>query len=657
MLNKPAYRNLRGYTLDPGFSTMLDTSMINETIYRIRWEDLRPGPCGEYFEVIDFDPASNCFYEPIDLNHDWVMADNGLMPSEGDPLFHQQQVYVTSMKTLQCFEQSLGRKVIWQNNRDHSFDQLLKEKRNKKVTAKYTAKMKEKNIEKLYREKFEREYVQRLRLYPHAFRGANAYYTPEKKAVLFGYFQAGKHLNGINLPGGVIFTCLSPDIVAHELTHAILDSIHPNFMEDTNEDVAAFHEAFADLIALLQRFTIRELLEHQLARSKGQLDEFNLMGELATQFGNAMQEGRGALRSAIGVTENGKWKRMEPDTSKYQTQYECHDRGALLVAVIYDAFIRLYNFKTKDLFRIANSGSSRTDRYQPETLTADLVKRLAAEAAETARHLLQICIRALDYCPPMDIDFGDYLRALITADRDVAPADNDGYRIALIEAFRAWGIFPNRVNTLSVESLTWSRKPYGHNDKQVQAFRDLGAFLKPHIRNLLDMQDRKVLAIESRLVQAKLHDYLIDVQKGKDWDDFLFTLGLTQSPVELKYDGHTYTSDRIPLEVHNVRPAYRIGREGKQVEQAIITLTQTVHIREGELEGMRYKGGCTIILNMSEDYEVEYTLVKNIRSQHRFERQADYQLGKGPAGVRLTDGLYDDDNAFSRLKFSRLHAH
>jgi hypothetical protein len=148
--------------------------------------------------------------------------------------------------------------------------------------------------------------------------------------------------------------------------------------------------------------------------------------------------------------------------------------------VIYDAFIRLYKHKTKDLFRIAGNIAS-----------PDLVKRLAFEASETARHLLQICIRGLDYCPPLDITFGDYLRALLTADKDIAPADNQGYRIALIEAFRAWGIFPDRVNTLSVESLAWSNKPYELDSYEEAALKQLGAFLKPHVRNLIDIRDRK----------------------------------------------------------------------------------------------------------------------------------------------------------------------
>ena len=30
-----------------------------------------------------------------------------------------------------------------------------------------------------------------------------------------------------------------------------------------------------------------------------------------------------------------------------------------------------------------------------------------------------MCIRGLDYCPPVDITFGEYLRAILTADQQV----------------------------------------------------------------------------------------------------------------------------------------------------------------------------------------------------------------------------------------------
>ena len=44
------------------------------------------------------------------------------------------------------------------------------------------------------------------------------------------------------------------------------------------------------------------------------------------------------------------------------------------------------------------------------------MNRIAAEAAATAQSTLTMCIRAFDYLPPVDVTFGDFLRALVTAD-------------------------------------------------------------------------------------------------------------------------------------------------------------------------------------------------------------------------------------------------
>ena len=280
-----------------------------------------------------------------------------------------------------------------------------------------------------------------MRIYPHALRDANAYYDPDKTALLFGYFDAAEQYYGRNYPGGLVFTCLSPDIVAHEMTHAILDSIHHRYIEDTNPDVAAFHEGFADIVALLQRFTFRALVEDRLYAAGGRMDQQAfVLGELATQFGEALRGNRGALRNMIGREDaDGNWRPLVPSPADYANAVEAHDRGAVLVATIFDAFQRIYAFRTRDLLRIATNGTG----VLPEgSISRDLVGRLASEAAEIAEHLLHICIRALDYSPPNDITFGSYLRALITADVDIAPEDENGYRVALIEAFRARGIFP-----------------------------------------------------------------------------------------------------------------------------------------------------------------------------------------------------------------------
>src|SRR5436190_1942211 len=84
--------------------------------------------------------------------------DTSLSPSESNPQFHQQMVYAVTMTTIRNFERALGRKVIWASRRVLGLDY--------------------------------EEYVQRLRIYPHALREANAYYSPQKKALLFGYFSS-----------------------------------------------------------------------------------------------------------------------------------------------------------------------------------------------------------------------------------------------------------------------------------------------------------------------------------------------------------------------------------------------------------------------------------------------------------------------------------
>ncbi len=97
---------------------------------------------------------------------------------------------------------------------------------------------------------------------------------------------------------------------------------------------------------------------------------------------------------------------------------------------------------------------------------------LIALASTVARHVLDICIRALDYCPPVDITFGEYLRALITADADLVPNDKYGYRTAFIEAFRNRGIYPFDVKNLSPGSLLWEPPPLPLRVEKVRTVLD-----------------------------------------------------------------------------------------------------------------------------------------------------------------------------------------
>src|SRR5262249_15528307 len=159
----------------------------------------------------------------------------------------QQMVYAVAMMTIHNFERALGRPALWASR----------------------------HVEGSTRSD---EFVRRLRIYPHALREANAYYSPEKRALLFGYFPASSDRPGRYLPAGIVFTCLSHDIIAHETTHALLDGMHRRFIEANHADALGFHEAFADIVALFQHFSFPDVLRHQIARTRGDLASQNLLG-------------------------------------------------------------------------------------------------------------------------------------------------------------------------------------------------------------------------------------------------------------------------------------------------------------------------------------------------------------------------------------------
>jgi hypothetical protein len=72
---------------------------------------------------------------------------------------------------------------------------------------------------------------------------------------------------------------------------------------------------------------------------------------------------------------------------------------------------------------------------------------------------------------------------------------------------------------------------------------------------------------------------------------------------------------------------------------------------------MKFRGGCTIVFNMAEDFKVNYLVTKNIASQDRFTKQLAYQQGKDDAALSFSDSMYDDDNGFSTINFANLHFH
>jgi hypothetical protein len=633
----PPCRRLRVFSFDPLLATNLDTLEIAEITIEVPWEpegQLNEGPIGEYVEVIDYDPASQCFYAPVDLSLPRLTTQDGLTASESNPQFHQQMCYAVSMATIRTFEQALGRVALWAP--------YLKRDEDGEAIPGQTA---------------ETTYVPRLRIYPHALREANAFYDPGKHALLFGYFPSRGQPGGETLPGGTVFACQSFDIVAHETTHALLHGLHRFYFYPSNPDLLAFHEAFADAVALFQHFSQKDVVRSQIARTRGDLKQENLLGQLAQQFGAAMGDHRGALRRYVDT---------QPDPTKYLTSDEPHDRGAILMAALFRAFQNIYAHRSKDLYRIATGG---TGKLPEGDIHPDLVNRLAGEAAKSARHVLNMCVRALDYVPPVDLTFGEYLRALITADFDLVRDDDLGYRVAVIDAFRSWGIYPPGVNVLDEAALLWT--PPAWYERNVLR----GILGELHFTDWTLRADRRTIFAQMEKGATVLRKWLY--ADARETRDEVTRLGL----MVLGSKHHSIPRNkwgRPKFDVHSIRPCSRIGPDG---QQRVDLVAEVVQRRAGYLDeavqdkvdsattpwlfskhdedpakprtrapkpDFWFRSGCSLIID-GETGEIRYCVGKGVLDDTRLKRQRAFEkTGALPSAAATYFGT-QDRNPFALL--------
>ncbi len=606
----PEVRPLQVYAFDPSVGKFVGNYMTAS----VRYEKLEPGPVGERFAVIDYDGTAGTYYTPVNLDDPKLLISGGLDPSVTDPRFHQQMVYAVASETLQRFESALGRRVHWR---------LLDRK---DVDS---------NVKSLA------EASKCLNLFPHAMCQANAFYNPAVHGIVFGYFKASTTDPGRNLPGQTVFTCLSHDIIAHETTHAIVDGIREYFMEPTNIDVPAFHEAFADLAALFAHFSHKEVLLDTLRKTGGRLFNQQLRADvpidkkdgstgkddgqptiqsqlagpnplvaLAQQFGEASGMDS-PLRSALGTKVN---------SNDINVKIEPHDRGSILVAAVFDAYFTIYERRTFDLFRIFRAGGGTIDEGD---IPVPLAERLAAEASRTAEQFFAICARALDYCPPVDITFGDFLRAVLTADLDFRPDDPDGVRDAFMEAFRLRGIIAHGAAAFSEESLFWPKVKVDPKPLTVMGL----VFGDPNGLTKAEKDTNGDRLREFANANARL-------------------LG--------------FRPEHGPIQVPSFHPMFHTGQDGRLYVNMVVELVQTVNLPFGETAPGTFpmRNGVTLLIaqdatdgNVRPPPRVRFVIQK-LWSEEREERVRNYYLATG----LLSDDADPPPGKRFQIDFGLLHA-
>lgn len=571
MSEPPPTRKLTIIAKDPGLRLGPGGPMAFVEV-SVPAEILAKGPTGYRIKVVDYNATERRTYldqQEYQTGDEMLVDPFAPLPGEtredpayqnrllADPNFHAQNAYAIAMRTLGAFERALGRRVSWSSG------------------------------------------GHQLHIAPHAFAQANAFYSEPDRALMFGYF--------FRQDGQPVFTCLSHDIVAHETAHALLDGLRSRFSEPSGPDQAAFHEGFADIVALLSIFSLKPVVAAAIGEDSRFVDadrtirlvavskltadaiRKSILLGVAREVGEALETGqRGALRRSVELTPEA--------VHLLHGEVEEHARGEILVAAMMNAFVELWSERIAELGRFAG------DSYNLDAVVE--------EGAKLAGHLLNMAIRALDYCPPTDLDFGQYLSALLTADRELVPEDEWGYRAVIRTMFERYGIRPQGA-ACDAEGC-WQRYP-----------------------------------ADGRLTYAR-SNYQAMTRSRDELFRFLWenreALGL---------------SPRAYSEVISIDPASRIGPDGIALHETVCQYVQRADLFGAEFkavlgterpEGMRssdrytaYGGGVVILDQYG---RVKYHIANRLEDAERQLARAQYMVDTGQIGAPA---------APDRLRFAALH--
>ena len=375
------------YTKDPLLAESNEELAISQILIE-REPELMDGPTSARIRVVDYDEDTELLAEPArwdpKIGRFCFRHKGQNVPITREhrdlPQFHQVNVWAVIQSVLQMYEASwvLGRSAPW------AFDGI------------------------------------RLIVNPHAGYMANSFYNRHSKALQFYYFGPEDKR---------VYTCLSHDIIAHGIGHAILDALRPYYYEYSSLQTAAFYEFIGDLTAVVSSLLNDQLRVEVAKATGGDLSRDTIISGLAAEFAH-YASGRPHLRSAQNP------KTMEDVAD----QMGPHDWSEVLTGAMWEILCGIFaRYRSKP----RRGGRGPTDK----------------EALLWAVHRFQrVALQPLDYLPPVDVQFSDYARAVLRADELVDPADEDDFRGLMREIFerRGIGVAVEETETLDLHLTTSS---------------------------------------------------------------------------------------------------------------------------------------------------------------------------------------------------------
>lgn len=399
--------------------------------------------------------------EPVFASPDWSKQEdlsfehfeqNGLTDN---PAFHQVNAFGVLSRTLDLVEEEVGHPIVWKDGGP-------------------------------------------LIVRPHAFEGMNAYYDPMNPSLNFGYFNS-------HFRRAPVWTCLSHDIVAHELGHAILDTFRPLYLYSSDIDTSALHESFADILSMFAALQYPSVVEYIYRQTGGNMRHPSLITGLGEEFGiGIFGAGVPYLRSAL---EGEKYAADAPK--------EPHVRSTIWTAAIYEIMQKL------------------VEAIQPDASddTAEGFTGFVSALVKATHVLKGMLIRALHYTAPTSLSMPMLARLIYEADARVYPTDSK-FRDIAKEVFIARNLWNEKIDLKAPDIGNVFKELQGadtrtlmraiaHNAAALRVPQTASRFLKPRLIKTTRRIDKVKEGKESTIKEITEHYLEYTYEYSQMVSDFL----------------------------------------------------------------------------------------------------------------------------------------